>query len=176
MERRRRIAWLRARRSTGWRSWPMLAALKVLSCDDHDLFRAGLGQALSVVDAGAELLEAGNAAELFALVDEHDDLDLLLLDHGLPDGDGLTLLTRFRERFPIVPVVMVSGTEEPALVRAVLEAGAAGFIPKSSPRELLVQALRLVLAGGVYIPPLALEGAAPAAAPTGASPQPEAAT
>jgi DNA-binding NarL/FixJ family response regulator len=147
-----------AARLMRWRRWPILRRLKIVSCDDHDLFRAGLGQALTRVDAEAELLEAGSAKELFDLVGEHDDLDLLLLDHGLPDGNGLDLLTRFRERFPAVPVVMVSGTEEPELVRAVLDRGASGFIPKSSPRDVLVQALQLVLAGGIYVPPLALQG------------------
>jgi DNA-binding NarL/FixJ family response regulator len=142
-----------------WRRWPILRLLKIVSCDDHDLFRAGLAQALAQVDADAELLEAATGEELFALVEAHDDLDLLLLDHGLPDGNGLDLLTRFRGRFPTVPVVMVSGTEEPALVRAVLDQGASGFIPKSSPRDVLVKALELVLAGGVYVPPLALRGA-----------------
>ncbi|MGH0032866.1 MAG: response regulator transcription factor [Myxococcota bacterium] len=133
--------------------------MKILSCDDHDLFRKGLAEALRLLDPDAELLEASTAQEMLEQVAAHEDLDLLLLDHGLPDTDGLDLLDGLRERFPAVPVVMISGTEDPELVRAVLDRGAVGFVPKTAPSGVLVGALRLVLAGGVYVPPLALEGA-----------------
>ncbi len=131
--------------------------MKLLTCDDHDLFRAGLRQVLEDVDPTATLLEADRGEEALRLVEEHPDLDLLLLDLGLPDTDGMALLHEIRQRHPAIGVAIVSGSEEPALVRETLEAGAMGFIPKSSKRPVLKQALSLIFAGGVYVPPLALE-------------------
>ena len=141
--------------------------MKVLSCDDHDLFRAGLRQALEEVGA-SEVLEAGTAAEalrLVAEVEQHEVEVLVLGDLGLPDQNGADVLARLRADHPLVPVAVLSGGEEPAKVRAALDAGAVGFIPKSSNRELLLSALRVIQAGGVYVPPLALDSPAPAPTP-----------
>ncbi len=149
----------------------------MLSCDDHDLFRAGLRQVLDEVGA-RQVLEASTAAEALALVAEHDDLDLVLLDLGLPDRSGADVLATLREEHPLVPVAVLSGGEDPEAMRSAIAAGAVGFIPKSSNRELLLSALRVIRAGGVYVPPMALE-AASAAAPaatfsgTGAAPHPD---
>ncbi len=112
------------------------------------------------LDADAVLLEASNADDALGLVPEHRDLDLVLLDLELPGRPGLDALRELRQRFPEVPVAIVSGNEEPAVVRRALDAGACGFVPKSSTGELLRQALKLILSGGIYVPPAAL--AAPA--------------
>lgn len=140
--------------------------MKVLSCDDHDLFRAGLRQALEEIGA-TEVIEAGTAADALRLVAEHDDLDLVLLDLGLPDRNGTEVLATLRKDHPLVPVAVLSGGEEPARIRAALSAGAVGFIPKSSNRDLLLSALRVIQAGGIYVPPMALD--APDAAPAGSA-------
>jgi DNA-binding NarL/FixJ family response regulator len=139
--------------------------VKILTCEDHELFREGLKRVLRQLDAEAELLEAGNAAEAQQLADAHGDLDLLLLDLGLPDSDGLALLRRLRESHPLLSIVVISASEDPREVSRALDAGAAGFIPKSSDRASLVRALEVVFAGGVFFPREALEAArrAPAA-------------
>jgi DNA-binding NarL/FixJ family response regulator len=139
------------------------SSISILSCDDHDLFREGLRYALAGLEARPTLLEAGTAEEALHLVAGHDDLALVLLDLGLPDADGFALLRKLRVEYPSVAVVVVSGSDSPKQIRRALDGGAAGFIPKSSSRTVLLSALRLVLSGGVYVPPVALDAARMAA-------------
>ena len=131
--------------------------MKLLSCDDHALFRAGLRLAVEKLDPDGVLIESGTAAQLFEQLEAHSDFDLLLLDLGLPDLAGIELLDRVRDQFPATPVVVVSASEDRGEIRRALALGAMGFIPKSSSDGVLVGALRLVLSGGVYVPPALLE-------------------
>jgi DNA-binding NarL/FixJ family response regulator len=135
------------------------STISILSCDDHDLFREGLRHALAGLEGKPRLLEAGTAEEALQVVAAHDDVALVLLDLGLPDADGFTVLRKLRAAHPLVAVVIVSGSDSPKQIRKALDGGAAGFIPKSSSRGVLLSALRLVLSGGVYVPPAALDAA-----------------
>jgi DNA-binding NarL/FixJ family response regulator len=130
--------------------------MKILVCDDHALFRAGLRLVLRDLDGSAELLEAAGAEETLRLVEAHPDLDLLLMDLEMPGMSGLDALDMLRARVPAIPVAIVSASERQADVRGALERGAAGFIPKSSSAPVLLAALRLILSGGIYVPPLVL--------------------
>jgi DNA-binding NarL/FixJ family response regulator len=130
--------------------------MKILTCDDHDLFREGLRGVVSQLEGAPELLEAGDAEEALRVVEAHEDVGLVLLDLGLPGASGLSLLRTLRKRFPFVAVMVVSASEEPADIRAALDAGATGFVPKTSKRTVLLRAIELVLAGGVYVPPAML--------------------
>jgi DNA-binding NarL/FixJ family response regulator len=136
--------------------------MKILICDDHELFRAGLRLVLTQLEEATQLLDASSAEDTFRIAEAEPDLDLVLMDIGMPGMDGLSALSTLRERFPALPVVIVSASERHADVRA--DRGASGFIPKSSSAPVLLAALRLVLSGGVYVPPLVLATAAPAAA------------
>jgi DNA-binding NarL/FixJ family response regulator len=131
--------------------------LKILVADDHALFRDGLRYLLGQLDGALELLEAKDGAEALELARAHPDLDLVLLDLGMPGIDGLAGLRLLRARCPAVPVVILSASEEPADVRQALDAGALGFIPKSSTSQVMLSALRLVLSGGMYLPPSYME-------------------
>ena len=135
--------------------------MKILICDDHALFRAGLGLVLRDLEESTELVDASSAEETFRLADAQPDLDLVLMDLNMPGMDGLAALETLRARFPALPVVILSGSERQADVRAAIELGAAGFIPKSSNAPVLLAALRLILSGGVYVPPLVLAATAP---------------
>jgi len=137
--------------------------MRILVCDDHALFREGLEGVLDRLDDEVELRGVDDAEALLAEVRAaEDDLDLVLLDIRLRGMHGFDALARLRRDHPSVPVVVVSASERPEDVRRALDGGAAGFIPKSTRGPVLVSALRLVLAGGVYVPPLLLD-AAPAA-------------
>jgi DNA-binding NarL/FixJ family response regulator len=132
--------------------------MKILVCDDHALFREGLELILGQLDPEAELESVGDAEAALARVARGDGPDLVLLDLHLPGMDGFTALEALRRDRPDVPVVVLSGSESPAHARVVLERGASGFIPKSTRGAVLLSALRLVLAGGIYVPPLILDG------------------
>jgi len=141
--------------------------LKILVCDDHPVFREGLRDALA--ELSAEVLEAADCAGALRRVDADPAIDLVLLDLAMPGADGWTGFRALRGRHPSVPVVIVSASDDPADMRRALDQGAAGFVPKSATPAVLRNALRLVLAGGVYVPIAAL--AAPPAEPAGAGAQ-----
>jgi DNA-binding NarL/FixJ family response regulator len=126
--------------------------MKILIIDDHPLICEALHHVLTVLDGKLDLLEAENYAEAVTVADANPDLKLILLDLGLPDIDGFAALAQLRERYPEAPVVVLSASEQPATVMRAIDAGAMGFIPKTSSNQLLIDALRLVLAGGVYLP------------------------
>jgi DNA-binding NarL/FixJ family response regulator len=133
--------------------------MKILVCDDHALFREGLRHVLRELNRRAELVEAGSADDALRLAATHADLDLVLLDLHLPGTDGRAALRAFRTRHPTLPVVIVSASEEVDDVRAALDGGASGYIPKSASGSVLRGALQLVLAGSVYVPPAVLAAA-----------------
>jgi len=146
----------------------------VLLVDDHALFRSGMKLLLSDLDPALRFTEAGSLAQALAL--PPGPIDLLLLDLGMPGADADTALSRVRERFDEATIVVVSGEEDPRVIRRMIESGASGFIPKTSTSPILLNALRLVLAGGVYLPPHVLrDRTAPPAQPA-ATPVPEAAS
>jgi DNA-binding NarL/FixJ family response regulator len=127
--------------------------LKVLVVDDHPLIRQALRVVLTQLDSNLQVLEAGNCQDALALAEAHGDLDIVLLDIHLPGVSGLDALQSFRQRAPAVPVVVVSASEDPDDVTRALDSGAMGYIPKSQSSQVMINALRLVLAGGVYLPP-----------------------
>ena len=132
--------------------------MKILLADDHALFREGVKQLFSHLHAQVQVIEVANGVEVMRLAQTRPDFDLVLLDLAMPDADGFAGLASFRAHAPSIPVVMLSGSEDPADVQAALDGGAAGFIPKSSTSDVILNALRLVLAGGVYTPPGLLNG------------------
>jgi DNA-binding NarL/FixJ family response regulator len=131
-------------------------ALKFLVVDDHALTREGMRLTLAALGDEVTVLEASNAEAAHAAISRHPDIDLVLLDLGLPGAGGLGLLQDLRRDQNTVPVVVVSGADDRSHVLKALDLGALGFIPKSSSLEVMMEAVRLVLAGGTYIPRQAL--------------------
>jgi DNA-binding NarL/FixJ family response regulator len=129
---------------------------EILVVDDHPLVREGLRHVLIQLCEPLAFLEAANAREALTAASEHSDIDLALLDLNLPDMDGFRALATLREGFPAVPVVVLSAYNDRETVLKAIDAGAMGFIGKSSGSQVMVNALRLVLSGGVYLPPEAL--------------------
>lgn len=134
--------------------------MHALVIDDHPLIHeimpAVLRKALGEVAVATEAtLEAGLSRAAGAV-----QPDLVLLDLGLPGCEGLAALERFRMRFPQLPVVVISASCDRASILGALEAGANGFIPKTSKPDVMIAALKVVAAGGTYVPPEALEDGA----------------
>ena len=136
--------------------------MKLLVVDDHPLLREGLSGLLKQTEPGSIILEAADAAQALALAAKAPDLDLAILDLQIPGMDGLKVLAAFGQEHPHLPVLILSSSENPADAREALRRGALGYVPKSANPQTLLTAIRLVLDGEVYVPPLVLE---PAAAP-----------
>jgi len=132
--------------------------MKFLVVDDHELIREAMRGALAVLDGDAAILEASDSREAMRLIEEHPDVDLILLDLNLPDRDGFTVLSELRESQPAISVVVMSAQQDHDSVVKALNQGALGFIPKSATRKVILGAVQLVISGGVYIPPQALPG------------------
>ncbi len=128
--------------------------MNILLVDDHTLFRHGLKFLLADLGQGISFVESHNIAGALALTGQ--PVDLVLLDLALPDAVDMDGLTRMRDAFPDSVIVVLSSEDGPARVRQAIELGAAGFIPKSSTPAVMVSALRLILAGGIYLPPQVL--------------------
>ena len=127
--------------------------MKILLIDDHPLFREGVALLLKPLVDGLETWEAGSCEEAFELLARRGSADLVLIDLNLPGLSGLDGLKRLRQDHPDVPVVVMSSADDKDTVLAVLDAGAMGFIPKSSTSQVMLGALRLILAKGIYLPP-----------------------
>jgi DNA-binding NarL/FixJ family response regulator len=127
--------------------------MKLLLVDDHGLFRGGLRMLLSALQHDLEILEAESCQEATAMMHLHSDIRLCLVDLRLRDENGMHVLAVLKEVNPAIIAVVVSGDEAPDSIYAALDAGAMGYVPKSVSPPIMVQALKLVLAGGIYLPP-----------------------
>ena len=140
--------------------------MKILIGDDHVLFREGLRRLLEQLRENATFAEASNFDELLDMAASKDvAYDLVLTDLRMPGWPGFSGIGMLRERQPNAKVVVVSASEAQADVREALENGAAGYIPKASSHAIMMAALRLVLAGGVYLPPNTLSAHVPSQEP-----------
>lgn len=133
----------------------------LLIADDHPLFREALRGAIARVLPDARLYEADGVEALYPLVEREPNADLLLLDLTMPGAQGFSALVHLRAMYPQLPIVVVSGREESAVMRRALDHGAVGFIPKSADAATLGTAITAVLQGDRWAPPGAF--AAPAA-------------
>jgi len=143
--------------------------MKLLLVDDHALIREALRGVLREVSEDATILESSNGHQAMRLVERHPDLAFILLDLALPDRDGFAVLAELRAQYPAISVVILSASNDRYSVVKALDLGALGFIPKAGQREVMLNALRLVFSGGIYIPPEILARSPPAPVPTPAS-------
>lgn len=133
--------------------------MKILIADDHRLVIEAVKAKLSELEPGIDFVLAMSVDELLASAS--DDLDLAVIDLNMPGAEGQAHIDEVRRRLPAVPVIVLSGYEDPAVMRSVLERGVLGFIPKAYSPEVMLSAVRLVLAGGVYVPPMMLSSLPP---------------
>jgi DNA-binding NarL/FixJ family response regulator len=140
-----------------------VSVVKILLVDDHALIREALRGVLKELKGDATVLEASSCSQAMDMIAANPDLALVLLDLNLPDRDGFSVLTELGERYPTLSVVVLSGQQDRDSVVRALDLGALGFIPKSGQREVMVSALQLIFAGGIYIPPEILTRGKPSA-------------
>jgi DNA-binding NarL/FixJ family response regulator len=129
-----------------------LEADTVIVADDHPLFRSAIKEALEADQGSTRFLEANSFDSLQELVDEHDDVDLVLLDLHMPGVSGFAGLVYLCKKYPSVPVVIISANEDPVVIQRALQHGAAGFIPKSSSIETITRAIGAILMGEIWSP------------------------
>lgn len=142
--------------------------MKVLLIDDHPLILSALQTVIEGIGDDVQVIGADSAAAARQTLKTQADFDLVLLDLQLGDASGFDLLDEFRAAYPALPVVVISASDRTSDVIRAIDQGAMGFVPKRTSTELLSQALKLVMSGGIYVPPMTLgqETPAPAAAPT----------
>ena len=130
--------------------------MKVLLVDDHPLILSALQAVIKGLGDDVSVLGAGSAAEARVALRHDPEFDLVLLDLALGDADGFELLTELRAAYPALPVVVVSASDRTSDVIRAIDLGAMGFVPKRSSNEQLFEALRMVMSGGLYVPPMML--------------------
>ena len=135
--------------------------MKILIVDDHSLVREGLKAILSLSELSPIFVEAWDADTVQTQLELHPDIALMLLDIQMPGCTGLELLSRIVRQRPQLPIIMLSAEHDMQTVTTALSSGASGFLSKTSLNQVLVSAIRLVLAGGIYIPPEPLYKATP---------------
>ncbi|RQO56494.1 DNA-binding response regulator [Paucibacter sp. KBW04] len=140
--------------------------MKVLLIDDHPLILSALKTVIEGLNKEVVVVGADSAAAARLALQQSDDFDLVLLDLQLGDASGFDVLDEFRESYPALPVVVISASDRASDVIRSIDQGAMGFVPKRNSTELLAQALKLVMAGGIYVPPMTLGQEAVASSPT----------
>lgn len=131
--------------------------LRIVIADDHALVRGGLGVLIKSLHPDTVIMECNDFDKVARALGGPEPVDLLLIDLLMPGMRSIESIQQICTNWPDVPVVVVSVKEDMQLIRQALRAGASGYIPKSSSPDVTINAIRLVLSGGIYIPPDALE-------------------
>ena len=135
--------------------------MKVAIADDHGLIREGLAGLLIQIESVSVVFEAGSVTEVMEILSNHYDIALTLLDLDMPGMNGVASLEQLQDSYPSIPFAILSATETALIARQFLDAGALGYIPKSASNAGICGAVQLILSGNIYVPPFALETAAP---------------
>ena len=129
-----------------------MAGKRVLIADDHPLYCEALRAVVPQACPEAEVHEAASQAEVLAAVASDASFDLVLLDLNIPGASGFSCLSALRRVAPLTPVVVFSAVDDPRTMQDVILGGANAYVPKSAPRQVLINASRAILAGGTYMP------------------------
>jgi DNA-binding NarL/FixJ family response regulator len=132
--------------------------VKALIADDHVIFRYGLRSILECIEKDAELFEASDFDQVLRLAERYPDLTVVIVDLRMPAMNAFAGLRALRETLPATPILVLSASEDADDVFQALEAGASGYLAKSAPADTLVEALRLVIVGGIYVPRALIKG------------------
>ena len=125
---------------------------KILIVDDHPMFREALRSAVKFSRRDAEILEAGSIEAARTTIQDEPGIEIVLRDLSLPGTTGFEGLMLLRSSFPRIPIMIVSGLDDPKIIQEAIRLGAAGFVPKSVDKETLAEGLSEVLNGSVFVP------------------------
>ena len=145
--------------------------MKILIADDHHLILEGVKGKLAELGDDIAFIAATSVDDMLAKLADEPAPDLAIMDLSMPGARGHDHVAAVRERLPAMPVIVLSGSEDVAQMKALLALGVRGFIPKAYSPDIMLSAVRLVVSGGVYVPPVLLDPAsatrtAPAATST----------
>jgi DNA-binding NarL/FixJ family response regulator len=138
--------------------------MKVLIADDHRLIIEGVKTKLDELGPEVEFVVAMTVDELDHQLERPPLPDIAILDLSMPGASGPDHIAAVMRRYPDLPVVVLSGAEDATQMRVLLDLGVRGYIPKAYSPDIMLSAVRLVMSGGVYIPPMLLSAAPPGAA------------
>lgn len=127
--------------------------LHIVVADDHALVRGGLALLIEMATSGAHIIEANSFEQVKEALSQQNPIDLMLLDLMMPGMDGEKGISRICASHPGIPIIIVSVNEDIDTIHRALAAGAMGYIPKTSSPDVTMSAIKLVLAGGIYVPP-----------------------
>lgn len=125
---------------------------RIIIVDDHQIMRDGLCELLIGFPEAEVVGDCGDCASAWLMVRELRP-DLALVDVGLPDGSGIGLTRRVRAEFPATKVIVLTGLLERSVAVEAIDAGAHGFLVKTSAATEVLDAIRTVIAGGIYLSP-----------------------
>ncbi len=127
--------------------------MKFLVADDHELYLQGLEFVLKKEYPGVELVLAGDYNEIIDILSRQNDFDLIITDLAMPGGNWLESLQKIHNIAPELPIIIVSAVFDKEILQKTYNIGVSGYVSKSFPNNIIVSAINLVLAGGMYIPP-----------------------
>ena len=126
--------------------------MKILIVDDHALFREGLIHVLNVLEEQIIILEASDSDQALLLISENPDIDLVLLDLNLQGINGFDVLSHVTQQYSALPVVILSASNQRSDIQRALDFGAMGYIPKDTTSSIMLNAIKIVMSGGIYVP------------------------
>ncbi len=126
--------------------------MKVLIADDHELFLKGLEFTLRENLPNPEIITAQNYSDIFVVLEQQNDFDLIITDLAMPGAAWLSALNKIHSKIPETPIIIISAVFDKEILQQTLDIGVSGYIPKTASNNLIISAINLVLAGGVYIP------------------------
>lgn len=127
--------------------------MKFLVADDHELYLQGLEFVLKKEFPEAKLVLAGDYTEILRIIEKQKDFDLLITDLAMPGGNWLEALQKIHTLMPEMPIIVVSAVFDKEILQKTYNIGVSGYVSKSFPNNIIISAINLVLAGGMYIPP-----------------------
>ncbi|MDE0956076.1 MAG: response regulator transcription factor [Pseudomonadales bacterium] len=127
--------------------------LRILIADDHALVRGGLALVVGMAAPDCTVFEANSYDQVIEVLSNQPDIDLMMLDLMMPGMDITTSLASIRNQWPDVPIIVVSVRDDIDSIRTTMATGVSGYIPKSLPPNVTLSAIKLILEGGIYVPP-----------------------